>query len=67
MSDKGMKPVNYWEGHYLYLQCPAVEHHPFKLLNEWHPFTISSAPDEPVLEVRVIWRAISPATSRDRA
>eukprot|EP00966_Prymnesium_polylepis_P000524 12092-Prymnesium_polylepis.1 len=40
------------EGHYLYLQCPAVEgkRGPLK---EWHPFTISSAPDEPVLEVNI--------------
>ena len=42
VSDKGVKPLRYREGQYLYLQCPAVDG---KLgpLAEWHPFTISSA------------------------
>ena len=53
VSDKGTKPVDYWEGHYLYLQCPSVEEGRFHFLREWHPFTISSAPDEPVLEVNI--------------
>ena len=35
-------------GHYLYLQCPTVTKYP-----EWHPFTISSAPDEAILEVNI--------------
>ena len=49
----GMKPLQYREGHYLYLQCPAVERGRMACLKEWHPFTISSAPDEPVLEVNI--------------
>ena len=49
ISDKGKKPVDYWEGHYLYLHCPAIGGGCL----EWHPFTISSAPDEPVLEVNI--------------
>jgi len=52
MSDKGKKPCDYMEGHYLYLQCPHIEGKN-KLLPQWHPFTISSAPDEPVLEVNI--------------
>jgi len=55
LSDKGAKPMNYMEGHYLYLQCPHVESGVGlqKVLKQWHPFTISSAPDEPVLEVNI--------------
>jgi len=52
LSDKGVKPMKYMEGHYLYLQCPHVEGRN-KLLPQWHPFTISSAPDEGVLEVNI--------------
>ena len=52
-SDKGYKPLRYREGHYLYLQCPGVEKGRMSFLKEWHPFTISSAPDEPVLEVNI--------------
>ena len=51
-NERGVKPVSYMEGHYLYLCCPAVETSSVGL-QEWHPFTISSAPDEPVLEVNV--------------
>ena len=51
-NDKNQKPVTYMEGHYLYLCCPAVEPG-FKLFPEWHPFTISSAPDEPMIEVNI--------------
>ena len=49
-DDKGVKPVEYMEGHYLYLCCPAVETSTWKggMFQEFHPFTISSAPDEPV-------------------
>jgi hypothetical protein len=55
VNDKGAKPVNYWEGHYLYLQCPAIDgsNQSKSCLREWHPFTISSAPDEPILEVNI--------------
>jgi len=53
VSDKGIKPMHYMEGHYLYLQCPHVETGNQKVLKQWHPFTISSAPDEPVLEVNI--------------
>jgi predicted ferric reductase len=28
------------EGQYLYLNCPFID------INEWHPFTISSAQDD---------------------
>ncbi|KAL1514521.1 hypothetical protein AB1Y20_003619 [Prymnesium parvum] len=52
VSDKGVKPLQYMEGHYLYLQCPAVDNR-LGPLREWHPFTISSAPDEPILEVNI--------------
>ena len=52
MSDKGHKTMNYMEGHYLYLNCPHIEGNN-RLLKQWHPFTISSAPDEPVLEVNI--------------
>ena len=52
VDDKGVKPVEYMEGHYLYLCCPAVETSRWRL-QEFHPFTISSAPDEPVLEVNI--------------
>ena len=52
-DDRGVKPVEYTEGHYLYLCCPAVETSASWRLQEWHPFTISSAPDEPVLEVNI--------------
>ena len=50
-NDKGGKPLRYMEGHYLYLRCPSVEGTEWAPLGEWHPFTISSAPDEPLLEV----------------
>ena len=53
VSDRGVKPLKYQEGSYLYLQCPAAENSRFACLGEWHPFTISSAPDEPVLEVNL--------------
>jgi predicted ferric reductase len=53
VSDKGVKPLVYREGHYLYLQCPSIESSKYACLGEWHPFTISSAPDEPVLEVNI--------------
>lgn len=53
VSDKGVKPLTYREGHYLYLQCPSIESSKYACLGEWHPFTISSAPDEPVLEVNI--------------
>ena len=53
VDDKGLKPVVYMEGHYLYLCCPAVETNTWKKFEEYHPFTISSAPDEPVLEVNI--------------
>ena len=53
VSDKGVKSMEYMEGHYLYLQCPHCETGNQKLLQQWHPFTISSAPDEPVLEVNI--------------
>ena len=55
VNDRGYKPVTYREGQYLYLQCPAVESTRCGGvgLSEWHPFTISSAPDEPVLEVNI--------------
>ena len=52
-DDKGVKPVQYMEGHYLYLCCPAVETSSWNGFEEYHPFTISSAPDEPVLEVNI--------------
>ena len=52
VNDKGVKPLLYMEGHYLYLQCPAVDNTRGPL-REWHPFTISSAPDEQVLEVNI--------------
>ncbi len=53
VDDKGVKPVEYMEGHYLYLCCPAVETSTWNGFQEYHPFTISSAPDEPVLEVNI--------------
>ena len=53
VDDKGLKPVEYMEGHYLYLCCPAVETSKWNQFEEYHPFTISSAPDEPVLEVNI--------------
>ena len=37
----------YMEGQYLYLNCPHVS------TWEWHPFTISSAPDDEVLTVNI--------------
>lgn len=51
-SDKGIKPMRYMEGHYLYLQCPHIEGKN-RFLKQWHPFTISSAPDESMLEVNI--------------
>ena len=53
VDDKGVKPIDYMEGHYLYLCCPAVETSTWNQFQEFHPFTISSAPDEPVLEVNI--------------
>ena len=38
---------NYKEGQYLYLQCPAVSR------LQWHPFTISSAPQEKSVTVHI--------------
>ena len=54
-DDRGMRAMYYMEGHYLYLQCPTIDGSDKRLglLKEWHPFTISSAPDEPVLEVNI--------------
>ena len=50
----GVPPLHYREGHYLYLNCPAVKDGSrFACLDEWHPLTISSAPDESVLEVNI--------------
>ena len=51
INNTGVRPLRYREGHYLYLQCPAVDG--VGVLKEWHPFTISSAPDEPILEVNI--------------
>eukprot|EP00966_Prymnesium_polylepis_P286870 6626039-Prymnesium_polylepis.2 len=53
VNDKGSKPMQYMEGHYLYLQCPHIESNFNPLLPQWHPFTISSSPDEQVLEVNI--------------
>ena len=53
MNDKGVKPIDYMEGHYLYLQCPHLDHSALACLKQWHPFTISSAPDEPILQVNI--------------
>ena len=54
VDDKGRKPMDYMEGHYLYLQCPRLERqNKNRLLPQWHPFTISSAPDEKYLEVNI--------------
>ena len=45
--------MRYMEGHYLYLRCPTVENTSLAPLKEWHPFTISSCPDEAVLELNI--------------
>jgi predicted ferric reductase len=34
-------------GQYLFLNCPYIAAH------EWHPFTISSAPEEPFVSVHI--------------
>lgn len=44
-----MKKVtfNYIPGQYLFLNCPYIAK------NEWHPFTITSAPDEDFVSVHI--------------
>ncbi|EGG15549.1 superoxide-generating NADPH oxidase flavocytochrome [Cavenderia fasciculata] len=41
------KPFKYNPGQYLYLNCPSIANH------EWHPFTITSSPDEPFISVHI--------------
>lgn len=41
------KKINYKPGQYILLKCDAVSS------NEWHPFTISSSPLDPYLEVTI--------------
>ncbi|KAK5580014.1 hypothetical protein RB653_000026 [Dictyostelium firmibasis] len=38
---------NFKPGQYLFLNCPAIAYH------EWHPFTITSAPDDPFISVHI--------------
>ncbi|KAM9977818.1 hypothetical protein ACTFIR_011692 [Dictyostelium discoideum] len=38
---------NFKPGQYLYLNCPSIAYH------EWHPFTITSAPDDPFISVHI--------------
>ncbi|EGC30582.1 hypothetical protein DICPUDRAFT_41266 [Dictyostelium purpureum] len=38
---------NFKPGQYLYLNCPAIAYH------EWHPFTITSAPDDEYISVHI--------------
>ena len=41
------KNIKYTAGQYLYLNCPEIARF------EWHPFTITSAPDDPYLSVHI--------------
>eukprot|EP00698_Gefionella_okellyi_P005644 TRINITY_DN15118_c0_g1_i1.p1 TRINITY_DN15118_c0_g1~~TRINITY_DN15118_c0_g1_i1.p1 ORF type:complete len:504 (-),score=79.14 TRINITY_DN15118_c0_g1_i1:41-1552(-) len=41
------KTFDYKPGQYLYLNCPYLSR------NEWHPFTITSSPDEDMLTVHI--------------
>lgn len=43
-------------GQYIFLQCPSVSH------LEWHPFTLTSAPEEPFFSVHV--RAVGDWTQK---
>ncbi|KAM9316728.1 NADPH oxidase 3 [Gastrophryne carolinensis] len=43
-------------GQYIFLQCPSISH------LEWHPFTLTSAPEEPFFSVHV--RAVGDWTQR---
>jgi predicted ferric reductase len=38
---------HYKPGQYLYINCPAISKH------EWHPFTITSAPEEAIVSVHM--------------
>eukprot|EP00898_Chlorokybus_atmophyticus_P005078 jgi/Chlat1/5571/Chrsp369S00848 len=42
-----LKGFRYKSGQYLYLNCPHISKH------EWHPFTITSAPEEPLVSVHI--------------
>jgi NADPH oxidase len=46
-SKRGVFKAGYREGQYLYLNCPAVSKY------EWHPFTISSAPENETVTVHI--------------
>lgn len=50
-SDDGVDddghPFRYLAGQYLYLNCPDISR------KEWHPFTISSAPEDPYVSVHI--------------
>ena len=41
------KNIKYTAGQYLYLNCPEIARF------EWHPFTITSAPDDPYLSAHI--------------
>ncbi|KAJ3341685.1 hypothetical protein HDU93_004319 [Gonapodya sp. JEL0774] len=47
MAVKSNKKFSYKAGQYLYLCCPDVT------TTEWHPFTITSAPEEPHLTLHI--------------
>ncbi len=46
MDDEG-HPFRYQAGQYLYLNCPEISR------KQWHPFTISSAPEDPYVSVHI--------------
>jgi len=67
INDKGRRPFEYMEGMMIWLQCPFLDGERMCLAQEHHPAFITSAADEPILEVTLAVMPSSHAWSQQVA